>query len=359
MIKPNKLKRGDKVAIVSLSNGMLGEPFCKHNIEIGVRRLADMGLNPVFMKNALKGIEYLEQYPEKRAEDLKAAFMDDEIKGIICAIGGEDTYRTLPYLMEDQEFLEQVKKHPKLFTGFSDTTINHLMFYKIGIQSYYGPAFICDIAEIADKMLPYTKEAFMWYMAEENEYIIRPSDIWYEERKDFSADAIGTEHISHKEENGFELLQGNGTFEGQLIGGCLESIYDILSLNRFPDEKEVCERYHIFPDRNEWEGKILFIETCEEKPTPQELKKELNAIKEKGVFDVISGVIIGKPQDQQYYEEYKGVYREVIENPQLPVLYNVNFGHALPRTVIPYGAMAKVDASRQMIIIENVMEEQR
>lgn len=34
-----KLRKGDKVAIVSLSSGMLGEEFCSHNIEIGVKRL--------------------------------------------------------------------------------------------------------------------------------------------------------------------------------------------------------------------------------------------------------------------------------------------------------------------------------
>ena len=47
-----KLKKGDKVAIVSLSSGMLGEEFCSHNIEIGVKRLKEYGLLPVFMPNA-------------------------------------------------------------------------------------------------------------------------------------------------------------------------------------------------------------------------------------------------------------------------------------------------------------------
>lgn len=135
--KAKALKKGDKVAIVSLSSGMLGEKFCSHNIEIGVKRLKEFGLEPVFMKNALKGIDYLKEHPEARAADLKEAFRDDSIKGIICAIGGDDTYRLLPYLMEDTEFIELVQKKPKLFTGFSDTTINHLMFYKLGLATYY------------------------------------------------------------------------------------------------------------------------------------------------------------------------------------------------------------------------------
>ena len=37
-----KLRKGDKVAIVSLSSGMLGEEFCSHNIEIGVKRLKEI-----------------------------------------------------------------------------------------------------------------------------------------------------------------------------------------------------------------------------------------------------------------------------------------------------------------------------
>ena len=69
-------RKGDKVAIVSLSSGILGEEFCSHNIEIGVKRLKEYGLEPVFMPNALKGIEYLKAYPEARAKDLKDAFSD-------------------------------------------------------------------------------------------------------------------------------------------------------------------------------------------------------------------------------------------------------------------------------------------
>ena len=86
-----KLKKGDKVAIVSLSSGMLGEEFCSHNIEIGVKRLKEYGLLPVFMPNARKGITYLKAHPEARARDLKDAFFDDSIRGIICAIGGAET----------------------------------------------------------------------------------------------------------------------------------------------------------------------------------------------------------------------------------------------------------------------------
>ena len=359
MNKPSPLHSGDKVAIVSLSSGMLGEEFCSHNIEIGVKRLKEYDLEPVFMPNALKGIAFLQNHPEARAEDLKQAFLDDSIKGIICAIGGDDTYRLLPYLLEDEEFTEAVKKHPKLFTGFSDTTVNHLMFYQLGLVTFYGPCFICDLGEIAKEMLPYTKNAFEGYFAGKEKKEILASEVWYEERKDFSRNAIGTQRVVHKEQRGFELLQGNSNFEGRLLGGCLESLYDILESTRYDDEVETCRKYAIFPTKEEWEGKILFIETCEEKPEPKLFRKELLALKKQGVFDAVSGILVGKPQDETYYEEYKKIYLEVIDNKELPILYNVNFGHATPRCALPYGVKVLVDVTKKKIVMqESAFKEQ-
>ena len=70
------MQKGDKIAIVSLSSGVLGEDFCRHELEIALNRLKCYGLIPVVMPNALKGIEYLKNHPEKRADDLKSAFSD-------------------------------------------------------------------------------------------------------------------------------------------------------------------------------------------------------------------------------------------------------------------------------------------
>lgn len=73
------------------------------------------------------------------------------------------------------------------------------------------------------------------------------------------------------------------------------------------------------------------------------------------MFDAVSGMIVGKSQDEQYYEEYKAIYAEVIENKDLPILYNVNFGHAAPRCVIPYGIEAEADMERKKITLSESM----
>lgn len=352
MKKPKSLVPGDKVAVISLSSGMLGENFAKHELDLGLNRIKEFGLVPVVMPNALKGIEYLKNHPEARAQDLKDAFYDAFIKAIICAIGGDDTYRTLPYLLDDSNFINAVQNTPKLFTGFSDTTINHLMFYKLGMGTFYGHTFVCDLAELNKEMLPYTRKSFLKYFEHHDEDCIESSNIWYEERKDFSIDALGTSRVEHLDKKGYEVLQGKGKFKGRLLGGCLESFYDILTNTRYGDEKAICDKYGLFPTTKEWKNKILFIETCEEKPKPEQFEKELLALKNTGIFDVISGIIVGKPQDEQYYEEYKEIYYKIIENKDLPILYNVNFGHAEPRCIIPYGIQTEVDLDKRVIMLK-------
>lgn len=41
-----------------------------------------------------------------------------------------------------------------------------------------------------------------------------------------------------------------------------------------------------------------------------------------------------------------------------PVLFNVNFGHAFPRTVIPYGVKSTIDYNDKRITIDEAIFEQ-
>lgn len=342
MIQAPMLRKGDKVAIVSLSAGTLGEDFCAHSLKLGSERLKAFGLEPVFMPHSLVGIEAVKNHPEKRAADLKAAFANPEIKGIICATGGEDTFLTWPHLMEDAEFIELVKQHPKVFTGYSDSTVNHLMFYQLGMTSYYGPAFLTDLAELDEVMLPYSYQTFERFLGIDAQAPITSSPIWYRERTDFSANSLGIPRVAEAETRGHEWIQGQRAFSGALLGGCVESLSDLVAGERDAREKEIAQKYQIFPSADEWQGKVVFLETSEEKPTPDQLRVMLENLKAAKVFEHAAGLLFGKPQDEAYYDEYKTVIQEVIANPEFPVLYNLNFGHAYPRTLLPYGVTVSV-----------------
>lgn len=335
-----------KIGILSLSSGILGEEFVKHELEIGISRLQEYGIEVQFLDNALKGMEFIRKNPQKRAEDLLTALKDDSIDMILCAIGGEDTYRLLPYLFGNDELKKAVRQ--KIFLGFSDTTMNHFMLHKVGIKTFYGQAFLPDVCELSKEMLPYSKDYFEELISTGRIQKIYPSDVWYKGREDFSEKAIGISMESYTN-SGFELINGNAVFEGEILGGCLETIFDMFDNSRFEDTVRLCEKYELFPKLEEWRNKILLLETSEEMSSPDLYRKMIRKLQNFGIFEVIAGLLIGKPLNEIYVKEYKTILLEEITNKQLPIVCNVNVGHATPRCIIPFGVHARVDVNRQII----------
>ena len=62
-------------------------------------------------------------------------------------------------------------------------------------------------------MLPYTRRYFEELIRTGHIAAVTPSDIWYETRKNFGADQVGTAMPAYKND-GFELLRGHARFEG-------------------------------------------------------------------------------------------------------------------------------------------------
>lgn len=338
MIVPQKLKKGDKVAIVSLSSGMGGDKEFIHKYRLGKKRLEDVfGLNVVTMPNALKGSKYLYEHPEKRAEDLMNAFSDKSIKGIICMIGGDDTIRLLPYI----DF-NIIKSNPKIFMGYSDTTINHFMMYRAGLTSYYGPAILSEFAENG-KMHEYTEKYIREFLFNKDDVRITSSPLWTNDRIDWTDETKDdVKRKMNNEIHGYEIIQGSGIFSGYLLGGCI-------------DVFQMCVGTSIWP--KDFKDKILFLETSEDKPSPSQLKYMLRNLVALGIIDEVNGIIFGKPKGETYYEEYKKVLKQVIGaeagKKNLPILYNVNFGHSAPMCILPIGARAIVDLKKKEITVTN------
>ena len=341
MIKPKRLQRGDTVAIVSLSAGTLGEPWAIHKLHIARERLEnDYGLRVKVMPNALKGRQYLYEHPEARAADWMEAFRDPEVKAIFNAIGGDDTIRLLPYIDFDV-----IRNNPKIFTGFSDTTSNHFMMYKAGVMSYYGASIMTNFSEYV-KINDYTAAAIRNTLFEPKPTLDVPSaPYWYDDEDEkiwWKEENIHTLRQYHPEEIGYEILQGSGVVEGVLLGGCVDVFLDTVGTP-------------IWPSRAEWQGKLLFLETSEEDMACELLTAILRNLAAQGIFDVISGILVGKPARRSKYEPYKEVYRKVVgfeaKRPDLPILCNVNFGHAEPIGILPIGARCRLDADKKTLTL--------
>lgn len=335
-----------KAAIVSLSSGILGEESVRHELDLGLKRLQAYGIGVRFMPHALRGVDYVQAHPEDRARDLLDAFQDPETDMILCAIGGDDTYRLLPYLFEHDELKNAVSS--KIFLGFSDTTVNHFMLRKVGLNTFYGQSFLSDVCEPGPEMLPYTRKYFEELIATGAIRQITPSDRWYEERTAFGPDQLGTVPASHPD-RGFELLQGDAVFSGEILGGCIDTMYDMFDGGRYADMPVLCRKYGLFPRAEEWRGKILLLETSEEKMKPEEYRKALEYLKRAGVFGAVSGILAGKPMDETHDGAYRQALVETVNDPRLPIVWNLNVGHATPRCIIPFGVEALVDARAQVI----------
>lgn len=232
MIKPNRLKKKDKVAIVSLSRGLLGEDKFIHILDIARKRLEkEYGLEVVVMPNALKGINYLYEHPEARAEDLMNAFKDKSIKAIINAIGGDDTIRLLPYIDFDV-----IRNNPKIFMGFSDTTVNHFMTFKAGLVSCYGGTLMNNWGEYVE-INEYTKDAIdNAFFNPRDTYEIKSSKYcsYVDKKVRWNIDNINIKRDVEEEIKGYEVLQGKGIVKGKLLGGCIETFIYLIGTPLWP-----------------------------------------------------------------------------------------------------------------------------
>lgn len=145
-----------------------------------------------------------------------------------------------------------------------------------------------------------------------------------------SSGTIGESFASHELKIGLERLKNMGLqvkFSGHALKG-------IEYIKAHPEDRK---------------GRVLLLESSEEQPTPEMYEKMLIALKDYGLFDAVSGVLVGKPMDEKYAEEYKKLLVSIIDNPELPVLCNINIGHATPRCIFPFGVNAIVDADKQLI----------
>jgi len=346
MLKPQKLNPGDKIATISLSWG--GPATLPQRYQIGVQQLQkEFDLQVVEMPNTLKDASWLAKNPKARADDLMQAFSDSSIKGIFSTIGGEDSIRLLPFVD-----LNVIHDNPKIFLGYSDTTISHLICYKAGLVSFYGSSIMGEFAENGG-MFPYMVQSLrqtLFSSAVIGE--VKPNtESWTVERIDWGDPSIQDRRRALNPCTGWKFLQGTGIRRGHLIGGCLE----VFDWTRGTE---------IFPQT--WKDAILFIETSEDAPPPAYVRYTLRAFAALGVLNQLSGILFGRPGGHQVaiedFAKYDEAILEVVRNEygltDLPIITNMDFGHTSPIFILPYGLQAEIDCdNKRFSILENAVTE--
>ena len=111
----------------------------------------------------------------------------------------------------------------------------------------------------------------------------------------------------------------------------------------------------VWPSISEWKDAILFIETSEDMPSPDFVKWTLRNLAAQGILKVIKGILVAKPYEAKYYEEYKEIILQVVAEEEklksLPIMYNMNFGHTMPIGILPYGMMVELDCEEKIVTL--------
>jgi muramoyltetrapeptide carboxypeptidase len=131
MLKPKRLRVGDKVAIVAPASSFTREEF-----DEGVAELRRIGFEPVYEPSVFAKLGgYLSGDGRLRARAFADAWRDPSIGAIVAARGGYGSVHMLPYL--DRGLLREA---PKPFIGYSDVT-SLLTYLSVGceIVSFHGP----------------------------------------------------------------------------------------------------------------------------------------------------------------------------------------------------------------------------
>lgn len=340
MIKPKKLNPGDQIAAVSLSYGGAGK--YPNRYEIGKRQFEEkFGVTVVESEHALRDPEWLSRNPKARANDLMAAFADSEISGIISNIGGDDSIRILPYLD-----LNIIRKNPKVFMGYSDTTMIHAACFKAGLASFYGPMFMAGFAENGG-MFPYMEDSVRQTLFSDSPIgEIKPNHMgWTVEFLDWAV----PENQSRKRElnpcTGWNFQQKHGFVEGILFGGCVESL-------------EYLRGTPYWPSNEQLDGSILFLETSEEAPPPSILVRFVRSLACMNTLDKLSGIVLGRPGgpiNPDKFCDYENALVDTVRNEfnltDMPMVTNLDFGHTDPMFVMPIGASVCINSIDETISI--------
>jgi muramoyltetrapeptide carboxypeptidase LdcA involved in peptidoglycan recycling len=347
MIKPRKLRPGDTVAAVTLSWG--GPGAFPHRYEAGKRQLeAEFGVRVVETPHALRDPEWLVRNPQARADDLMGAFADPSIQGIVSTIGGDDSIRLLRYLD-----IGVIRANPKVFIGYSDTTVTHMACLTAGLVSFYGPSIMAGFGENCG-MFPYMVNAVrrtLFSSAPIGE-VAPNTDGWTAEFLEWADPENQSRRRTLDPSTGWRFVQGEGVRRGHLIGGCLE----VLDWLRGTE---------VWPSPGVWRGAILFIETSEGAPPPARVRAFLRSCAAMGILDGLAGILFGRPGGEvppDEFIEYDDAVLQVAAQEEglvdLPIISRMDFGHTDPMLVLPYGLQAEIDCDAgRFAIVESAVTE--
>jgi muramoyltetrapeptide carboxypeptidase len=283
---PPRLQRGDTIAIVAPAGPVLKE----EEFIAGVKILREAGFEIKFSREIMRKDGYLAGSDHDRAEELQRLWVDPEVKALLAVRGGYGSLRMIPLLD-----MELIRRHPKIFIGFSDITILHSLIHKeTGLITFHGP-MLTSLAKIDRESLA----AFFDMLTGRSPESMKPA--------------------------GLEILRG-GIARGKLVGGNLASLVHLVGT----------------PYELAWQGNILFLEdVCE---AHYRLDRMLTHLHLAGRLRDLAGLILGSFEGCGDAGVIWNRALELVGEAAFPVWANFPAGHGRQNVILPLGHEVEMDS---------------
>ncbi|MBO0440100.1 S66 family peptidase [Candidatus Enterococcus ikei] len=316
-MKAPRLQAGDEIRVIAPSSSF--SRLTDLGIKSAVKRLTDLGFTVTFSAHTDEQDILGSSSIMSRVKDLHEAFSDENVKGILTAIGGFNSNELLPYL----DFA-LIKRHPKVFCGYSDiTALCNAITAKTKLLTYVGPHFS---SFQMDELQDYQTETFLQATTDEQAFEVSASESWSQDewylpdpkRRLFA--------------NDWKVYSHSKPVTGTCYGGNLGTFQLLFGTRFLPN----------------LERSILFVENAEENDY-HDFARGLASLLQ--VVKHPQALLIGRfPKETEMTEErLLAILAKYPLLREIPVIYDMNFGHTQPIFTIPIGDQATVDTAQKKI----------
>lgn len=322
MIYPNFLNKESVIGITAPSRGV------RHKLEAYLKSIKTLKNEfNIYETKSVKNKGDVSASGQVRGKEFNELLLNDDVKLILCASGGDFCISALEYIDFDL-----ISKNVKWVEGYSDPT--SILFYittKYDIATIYGNNSTSFDQSILHSSLKYNLELLKGNIKRQDKYS------YYEKDRNEVLDGYNLTEVVK-----YNNINGDVSLTGRIIGGCLDVLSNIIG-TRYDYTNEFIERYKL--DGIIWYFDIFDISV-------EDLYNKLYQFKYAGYFRYTKCIIIGRILFKSGYTSYtyESVLKEVL--PDIKIISDFDIGHIAPKMTIINGSMVNVVSNDSVAYIE-------
>lgn len=333
---PDFLDKNNKILMIAPSFGCTTEPY-ESRLKKSFEVFKEYRFEPTYGPNAFSSIGHRSNTIAMVVKEFMDGYRSDY--GLLLSVGGGNLMNEI---LDFIDFEEIKKLKPVWFMGYSDntnlsftlTTICDIATIYAGCAPEFGTDELYESQLDALKLLKGKKLKFQGYPLYEINSV-----------KDETNPLAG---YNLTEKKILRCIPEEIHMTGRLIGGCIDSLSYLIGT---PYDK-----VNDFIDKYNGDGIIWFLESCDLNTC--DLRLSILQMKRCGWFKNAKGFIFGRSllMDDSFFSiDMHSAITEVLEDLNVPIILDADFGHIKPQLPIICGALAKVDA-KENIEIEYILK---